>query len=245
MKRIALALVAVTAVLVSGVPAASAATGGGSAKGSTTQGSYEISSPRIDMDGSGLGFEASMSLDITVVDPDIYWYVEFTIAPAGIVPCTTGGEGGTGSAKREITYFVCPTDFRPTNIVKGKVTFTKYGDVDVVTTSDFSFTVGVTRAASQTTITKITRGSADNVMVYGRVTTTSREFGRVGVTSGSLHLFMKSGKRWIRVGDGFTTSAAGDYTAYNTRAVPRNAIFRVDYLGGPANLPSKSKERRG
>ena len=213
MKRIALALVAVTAVLVSGVPAATATTGGGSATGSTSQGSYEISSPRIDIDGSGLCFPSAMPVVITVANPDVAWLVEFSVGPTGSVPSTFGYESGSGSTSKAISYSYCPNTFRPTNVVKGKVTFTTYGETEVSTTSDFTFTVGVTRAATQTTITKLTRGSAAEVTINGRVTTMSREYGRVGVMAGALEVFMKSGKRWIRVGEGVTTNAAGDYIA--------------------------------
>ena len=245
MKRIALALVATAAVLVSGVPAASATTGGGSATGSTSQGSYEISSARIDIDGSGLCFKAPMPIIITVADSNVEWQVEFTVAPPGVVPAAFGFASGNGSTSQTISYNYCPNEYRPTNVVKGKVTFSTYGETEVSTSSDFTFTVTMARAPSQTTITKLTRGSAGEVLINGRVTTTSREYGRVGVMVGSLQVVMKSGKKWIQVGEGVTINAAGDYTAYTTRVVPKNAIFRVDYIGGPANLPSKSKERRG
>lgn len=242
MYRAALALVAASALIVVGAPATSAATGSGSA--STNLGSVSVSIGQIDMDGSGQCFDVEASLDVVTADPSTYWSLEFSVGPSGAVPSSYGGADGRGSVKKDIEFQYCPAPYKPTSTFLGEIEFTEYRDEETLRSkADIRFDVSVVRAATQTTITSITRDSVNNAVVKGRLTTTSAKFGRVGVIA-TVDLLMQKGKRWIKVGEGYT-SDLGEFTAYPTKVVPRTANFRVDFVGSDFAAPSSSKPRRG
>lgn len=244
MFRAVLALVAAPALIVVGVPATSAATGGGSGSASSTLGSISMAIDQIDLDGSGRCIDVKASLDVVTMDPGTYWSLEFSVGPSGAVPSSYGGDSGTGSAKRDIEFQYCPGAYKPVNTVVGEIEFTYYGDEASLTSkADVRFDVSAVRAATQTTITSITRDSVNNAIVKGRLTTTSTKYGRVGVI-GTVDLLMQKGKRWVKVGEGYT-SDLGEFTAYPTKIVSRSANFRVAFAGSNYAAPSSSKPRRG
>ena len=227
-------------------PVSTTSAGAGSASGTTALGAFEVSSPRIDIDGSGLCFDMPMGLDISTSLPDVYWQVEFGVGPAGAVPISTGFDSGEGSVTRAFNYNYCPSDFRPTNIVTGTVKFTYYADEGTQETSaPFRFEVGVTRAASQTSILKVQRDVNGVVIVTGKVTTTSREFGRVGA-SGTVNLLVRGpGNRWTKVGEGFAAGGLGEFTVYSSKLTKKRSTYRLDFVGSNSTAPSKSKTRAG
>lgn len=227
-------------------PVSMTSAGGGSASGTTALGAFEVSSSRIDIDGSGLCFDMPMDLDISTSLPDVYWQVEFAVGPSGAVPISTGFDSGEGSVSRAVNYTYCPSDFRPTNIVTGTVRFEYYADEGTQrASSNFRFEVGVTRAASQTAILRVKRDSNGVVTVTGRVTTSSREFGRVGAT-GQTNLMVKGpGNRWTKVGEGFAAGGLGEFTVYSSRITNKRSTYRLDFVGTNSTAPSKSKTRAG
>lgn len=241
---VAVALVGSNSVVSATPPAPRSA--GGSASGTTALASYEVSSPRIDIDGSGLCFDMPMDLKISTSLPEVYWTVEFGVGPAGAVPISTGFDSGEGSVSRAVNYNYCPSDFRPTNIVTGTVKFTYYADEGTQeASSNFRFEVGVTRAASQTTILKLQRDVNGVVIVTGKVTTTSREFGRVGAT-GTVNLLLRGpGNRWTKVGEGFAAGGLGEFTIYSSKLITKRSTYRLDFVGTDSTAPSRSKTRTG
>lgn len=233
------ALVAVAA------PSTQASTPTSSSSGATALGTYDISSPRIALDASGECFSAEMDIDVQVSLPDTYWNATFTVGPAGAVPLTSGFASGESSVSSAFEYTYCPTVFKPTNVVLGTIEFTHYGDIETTTAkSDFRFDVSVARAATQTTITKVSRDSLGNLTVTGRVTTNSTRYGRVGA-SGVLYLYVKGPrKKWTRIGEGYVNGGLGEYTIYPGQSFPRKkASFRVDFIGTDVTTPSKSKPK--
>lgn len=252
LAHVALSVTVVTAALMGATSVAAAApisttdTGSGAATGSTALGSYEISSPRIDIDGSGQCFDIPMDFAISTSLPEVYWQLKFGVGPAGAVPDNTGYDDGEGSTSRAVSYTYCPNDFRPTNVVTGTVEFTYYADEGTQrASSSFRFEVGVTRAASQTAILKLQRDVNGLVTVTGKVTTTSREFGRVGAT-GTVNLLVKGpGNRWTKVGEGYASGGLGEFTVYSSKFITKRSTYRLDFVGTDSVAPSKSKTRTG
>lgn len=231
-----------TAVLSLAAPTASATTG--TAQGATNLGSYSLSAQHIKLDGSGECIDAVMDVAVQPSMPNVYWSIEWTVAPAGATPAAYGSAYGTGAKSSGTEYVYCPAVYRPANIVRGTVDFT-YDAEDGSTMKEsaaFQFEVGVTRAPTQTVVTKVTRDSFGNVQVTGKVTTTSAEYGRVGAY-GTVHLFVQGPKnRWIRIGEGSASGGLGDLVAYSVKPVTsKRAVFRVDFLGTDWTEPSKSK----
>jgi hypothetical protein len=188
-----------------------------------------------------------MPLSVVTASPDTPWTAEVKIGPEGAVPFSMGFAYGTGSQTTDLEYQYCPTTFRPTNVVNGKVSFESYTDEgDFTVESSFRFEVGIVRAATQTTITKVTRDQFGYVQVTGRVSTTSQKYGRVG-TYGQVFLMMKGAKgRWTRVGEAYAAGAFGEFTAMPVKPIKaKRASFRVDYVGTDATAPSISQPKSG
>ena len=250
--RAALAITLTSMALVGAGSTASAATvspansGSGAATGSTALGSYEISSARIDIDGSGLCFDLPMDLDITTSLPEVYWSIKWGVGPVGSVPTGFGADDGQGSASRAVSYQYCPNAFRPTNVVTCTIEFTYYPDDGMQKVeSTFRFEVAAMRAATQTIITKVARDQFGVVQVAGKVTTTSGEYGRVGA-SGLVHLFVQGpGKRWTKVGEGYISNSVGDVQVVSTKVTKKRATYRLDFVGNDWSAPSQSKPKAG